>query len=185
MSDRTTKFTAWIVAVLIVGATSAGQLAPQAGAADADGNQQPPNPLQLPLPNPMEMLTTLSRLNLSEKQAAELQKLLAAFATRSEQFLQRTMEAQRALRQAINAEPLDEKLIRRKADDLGTVLTDMAVEAGRLRADIMAQLNKEQKEVFAQMDKHLDQLDFAIARMTEFLRLLNNLRQFNQPAQPR
>jgi Spy/CpxP family protein refolding chaperone len=183
MTDRTTKLTTGIVAAWMIGAAAAGQFAPQARAADGGDNQPPPNSLQLSLPNPMEVLTTLNRLNLNEKQLAEIQKLLGAFASRSEQLLQRTMEAQRALRQAINAEPLDEKLIRRKADDLGAVLGDMAVEAGRLRADILAQLNKEQKELFAQMDKHLDRLDFAIARMTEFLRLLNNLRQFNLPQQ--
>jgi len=141
--------------------------------------QAPPNLF----PNPMEFIAQLARLNLSQEQMEKIQKLITDRMPKAELMMTRTTEAERALRAAINAEPLDEKLVRRKADDLGAVIADAAVEAARLRADMMEIMTKEQRETCAALQKKVEMMEASAARFMDMLRLLARMAQMGQVPQ--
>jgi Spy/CpxP family protein refolding chaperone len=141
--------------------------------------QAPPNLF----PNPMDFIGNLSRLNLSQKQMDDIQKLLKDRMPKVELTMTRAMEAERALRAAINAEPLDEKAVRRKSEDLGAVITDCAVEAARLRSDVMELLTKEQRESLLAMLKNMEQMETTASRFVDMLRLLARMAQMGQMPQ--
>lgn len=141
--------------------------------------QAPPNLF----PNPMDFIGQLSRLNLSQKQMNDIQKLIMDRMPKVELTMTRAMEAERALRAAINAEPLDEKSVRRKSEDLGAVITDCAVEAARLRSDVMEIMTKEQRETFLAMQKNMEQMETAAARFLDMIRLFARMAQMGQMPQ--
>jgi Spy/CpxP family protein refolding chaperone len=150
---------------------------PTFSAAAAD--QAPPNLF----PNPLDFIGNLSRLNLSQKQMDDIQKLLKDRMPKVELLMTRAMEAERALRAAINAEPLDEKAVRRKSEDLGAVITDCAVEAARLRSDVMELLTKEQREACLALHKSIEQMETTASRFVDMLRLLARMAQMGQMPQ--
>ena len=139
-----------------------------------------PQKLAEPPRNPLDFFGTLSRLRLTEKQRRVLRDLMDKHLTKVDPLMQRAADGERALRQAMTAEPMNEKLVQQRSNELGKVMTDLALEHTRLRSGILAQLNRDQRDLFLSMERKGEKVDIAFAKLGEFVRFVNRVSQLDR-----
>lgn len=132
--------------------------------------------------NPLDYFGTLRRLRLTEAQHKAIRGLMDNHLTKVDALTQRATDSERALRKAMTAEPMNEKLVRKHSEDLGKVMSDLAVEHTRLRNGILAQLNRDQRDLFLTIERKGEEVDLALAKFSEFVRFVNRVNQLDRQA---
>jgi len=95
---------------------------------------------------PPKLARIARALDLTEDQTSQIKGILRSHAPEIESQMRSGMDARRALRDAILADPIDETAIRAKAADLARVEGDGAVLFARVRAEIFPILTDGQKQ---------------------------------------
>jgi Spy/CpxP family protein refolding chaperone len=132
--------------------------------------------------NPLDYFGTLRRLRLTDAQHKALRALMDNHLEKVDALTRRATDSQWALRKAMTAEPMNEKLVRKHSDDLGKVMSDLAVEHTRLRSEILAQLNRDQRELFLAMERKGEEVNLAMTKFSEFVRFINRVNQLDRQA---
>ena len=91
------------------------------------------------------------RLGLSDQQREQIQGILKSHAGEIEKQIEAGRNGRKALRDAMDAAPLDEARIRQQALSLGEIRADAAVLRARIRSEIWPILSADQKEKAEQM----------------------------------
>ena len=91
------------------------------------------------------------RLGLSDQQKEQIQGILKSHAGEIEAQMESGRNGRKALRDAMDAAPLDETRIRQQALALGEVRADAAVLRARIRSEIWPILSADQQEKARQM----------------------------------
>jgi Spy/CpxP family protein refolding chaperone len=104
----------------------------------------------------------LSQLNLTADQKAQLKDKLLADGTVMEPLIEASMQAHKALGEAMHAATFDQKAVRKAADAWGAAESNLAVERAKLFAsvqqDILTADQKQTLETMKQsMHQHMDQ----------------------------
>lgn len=96
---------------------------------------------------PMGMLPRLSReINLTDAQREQIRAIAESHKADWTALSDRARTARIALNDAVNAEPIDEALIRQKSSEVAAVDADIAVARARAHAEVRQILTAEQKE---------------------------------------
>jgi Spy/CpxP family protein refolding chaperone len=111
------------------------------------------------------------RLDLSDAQKTQIRGILRTQADEIEAQVRTGMEARRALRAAVLAQPIDEASIRTLAQRVGTVQGDGAVLFAKIRAEILPVLTPEQQDRLSRFHDRMQQRgDAALQSLDDFLR---------------
>jgi protein CpxP len=111
------------------------------------------------------------RLDLSDAQKTQIRGILAAHADEIEAQVRSGMDARRALRNAVLAQPTDEAAIRALAKQVGVAQGDGAVLFAKIRAEILPVLTPDQQDRLAQLHSRMQQRgDAALKSLDQFLR---------------
>jgi Spy/CpxP family protein refolding chaperone len=132
--------------------------------------------------NPLDYFDTLKRLRLTDPQRANIRVALNKSIARIDPLMQRATDAAHALRVAMVAAPADEKLVRKKADELSKVTAELAVEITRTRNEILALLNRDQRDLFLTLERKGAELDLAMAKLSELVRFVNRINTLDRQA---
>ncbi len=87
------------------------------------------------------------KLDLSQAQQQEVQKLVEANAEQVQELRGQMMELRRQMRQAMQPKTFDEKTLRKLAADKGKIQTELMVGKARTHSKIYALLTPEQQEL--------------------------------------
>lgn len=87
------------------------------------------------------------KLDLSEEQRQEAEKLFAANREQAEKLLARIKKVDRELRLAVNPKDFDEKALRKLAAEKNQLRTELMVGHARTRSRVYALLTPEQREL--------------------------------------
>ena len=109
------------------------------------------------------------RLDLSESQRDQVKDVLRTRRDAIIAEVQAVRTARLALRQAIEAQPLDEAAVRARAADLGKAEADAAVLHAEIRGQVLPILNDEQKEKLAALRRHAETADRTVSSIRDFL----------------
>jgi Spy/CpxP family protein refolding chaperone len=93
----------------------------------------------------------LGRLNLTDAQRTQVRRVMDRHQEEMRATQIRMGEARDALRKAVETVPLDEGLVREKADAVGRVEGDLAVVRARIHSEVYALLTAEQQTTAAQI----------------------------------
>jgi Spy/CpxP family protein refolding chaperone len=96
-------------------------------------------------------------LDLTDDQRAQVKGVLKNHITEIESQVQAGITARQALHDAINAQPINEPLIRSKALELGAVHAEGAVLFARIRAEVVPLLTADQKDKMQKIHDHMQQ----------------------------
>lgn len=97
------------------------------------------------------------KLDLSEAQQTEVDKLIAAHREQTAALRKQMVEVRRQMRQAMNPKTFDEKALRRLAAEKSKVQTELMVGRARTHSQIYALLTPEQQEL-ADLARNLKRL---------------------------
>jgi periplasmic protein CpxP/Spy len=101
---------------------------------------------------PMGMLPRLSReINLTDAQRDQIKAIAESHRADWRALSDRARTARSALNAAVNAEPIDEALIRQKSSEVAAVDADIAVARARAHAEVRQILTAGQKEQLKSM----------------------------------
>jgi Spy/CpxP family protein refolding chaperone len=89
------------------------------------------------------------RLDLSDTQREQVREVLKAHKDAILAAIQQTRTSRAALRQAIDADPVDEAAIRARAAEVGRVEADASVLRAQIRSEILPILNDDQRQKMA------------------------------------
>ena len=87
------------------------------------------------------------KLDLSEAQQQQVQKLVEANREQAQEMHSQMMELRRQMRQAMQPKTFDEKTLRKLAADKGKVQTELMIGKARTHSKIYALLTPEQQEL--------------------------------------
>jgi Spy/CpxP family protein refolding chaperone len=96
------------------------------------------------------------RLDLSASQRSEIRGVLRSHEAEILRDIRTHRQARQALRQAIRAEPTDERRIRGAADALGRAEGDAAILRARLHSEIWTILDDDQRDRVAALEQRLE-----------------------------
>jgi len=96
------------------------------------------------------------RLDLSDTQREQVREILKSHKDAILASIQQMRTSRAALRQAIDADPMDEGAIRARAAELGRAEADASVLRAQIRAEVLPILNDDQKQKMAAFRTHVE-----------------------------
>lgn len=98
------------------------------------------------LGSPFGRLRTIApQLGLSDPQKAQIKSVIQSHRDEWQALADRALTARKALNEAVNAEAIDENVIRQRSADVAAVRADMAFAHAHARAEIFQALTPEQR----------------------------------------
>jgi Spy/CpxP family protein refolding chaperone len=99
----------------------------------------------------------LRRLDLSDTQREQIHGVLEQHKAEFQALAERAAPVRQALRQAMNAVPVDEPAIREQSAALAAIQADMAVMQARVRAEVLQFLTPEQQQKLQELRGRMKQ----------------------------